>query len=86
MNRYTDIHLQAIDDRLAVVRGVDGERLGDWILDDRRNGPWIWVPVDDAAPRELPPADNLVAAETAVRAWIRERQDIEDADRRRSAD
>ena len=62
MNRYTDIHLQAIDDCLAVVRGVDGERLGDWILDEQRAGPWTWIPVAAEAPRGLAPADNLVAA------------------------
>ena len=75
MSYYRDITLTPVGAHLAMVRGLDGERLGDWILDDRRNGPWIWVPVDEAAPRELPPADNLVAAETAVSAWMREHSD-----------
>ena len=72
---YRDITVTLVGDHLAMVRGPDGERLGDWILEDRRSGPWIWVPVAAAAPRELPPTDNLVAAETAVRVWMREHSD-----------
>ena len=68
MSYYRNILLHEIGDHLAVVRGLDGERLGDWMLDGRRNGPWLWVPVDADAPRELAAADNLVRAKTAVRA------------------
>ena len=77
VSQFGDIRLRAIDDRLAVVRGFDGERLGDWILDEQRNGPWQWIPVSADAPRDHAPADNLFAAETAVRESMQKRHGIE---------
>ena len=70
-----DICLQRIGDTLAEVRGLDGKLLGEWILDDDRSGPWRWVPMADAALRDLPLMDTLTAAATAVRVWFRENRD-----------
>ena len=77
-----DIRVQRIGDTLAEVRGLDGKLLGEWILDDDRSGPWRWVPMADAAPRDLPlmptlsPLQRRRSASGSERTGIRGTREI----------
>ena len=62
MSRSPDIRVHPIDDRLAEVRGLVDELLGEWILEGDRSGPWRWVPAAKDAPESLPLARQRLRA------------------------
>ena len=86
MSRSPDIRVHPIDDRLAEVRGLVDELLGEWILEGDRSGPWRWVPAAKDAPESLPLADTLTAAETSIRAWLHDVKRLVPAGRYRDPD